>query len=294
MLAYNEIIELRDKLVNGEISVELAQEQYWKDLKKDQRSWHTKDWKERREEFIKDQCEICGSQETLTLQHRWHPEKYNEYKRRITTSFTKDYIQNNPTIDQTELRSHVLKNYEYVPIPLCPNCKSRKPNKRMRKLPPYLCTVCRYEFDATVYRSVDELISIFYANEEAMEVRDKCFLTKDKWRNKHNLSDVRYWLQRERAKKEYNELLETEIFLSYLNDNIKYLSFEDTITACKKCAANYDLNKLELCPKCKVHYKGIQYSTCIQCLPEAKRKAALDKIEYGKAHQAMHRRLGID
>lgn len=58
-----------------------------------------------------------------------------------------------------------------------------------------------------------------------------------------------------------------EALLLYLDNNIKYLSFEDTITACKKCASNSDLNNMELCPKCKEHYKGVQYPTCIQCLP---------------------------
>ena len=83
-------------------------------------------------------------------------------------------------------------------------------------------------------------------------------------------------------------------FLLYLDDNIKYLSFEDTITACKRCAFNFDMNKLELCPNCKEYYKGIQYPTCIQCLPDEKRKAALEKIEFGKEMSSMHKRLGID
>jgi hypothetical protein len=145
-----------------------------------------------------------------------------------------------------------------------------------------------------VYKSVDELISTFYENEEATEVRDKCFVSKDKWRNKHNLSNIRYWKQREQAKTKNSEAIEKQAFLLYLNDRIKYLSFEDTITACKKCAFNFDINKLELCPKCKEYYKGVQYPTCIQCLPEEKRKAALEKFEFGKEWRAMHESLGLD
>ena len=53
MLTYNECIELRERLANGEISVKLAKELYWKDYKEGQRSWHTKDWKERRAEILK-------------------------------------------------------------------------------------------------------------------------------------------------------------------------------------------------------------------------------------------------
>jgi len=294
MLTYSELIELRDKLASGEIGIELAKKQYWNDFKEGQRSWHTKDWKERRLEFIKDKCEICSSIDTLTLQHLSHPIKYSEYVKDITRTYAKDYIKTIPDIDKSEFTAHILENYEYVPVPLCPNCKSRNPNKRTRKVPQYLCTECGYEFNETVNKSVDELIITFYKNEDATEVRDKCFVSKDNWRNKHNLSNIRYWLQRNRAKIKNTEVIEKEALLLYLNDNIKYLSFEDTITACRKCAYHFDLNNMELCPKCKKYYKGVQYPTCIQCLPEEKRKAALKKIELGKELNAMHKRLGID
>ncbi len=294
MLTYNELVELRNKLANSKIGLEAAKAQYWNNFKEGQRSWHTKDWKERRSEFIKDKCEICSSKETLTLQHLSHPKKYAEYLTEITRAYAKDYIDTNPQIDKSDFTNYVLKNYNYQPIPLCPNCKSRNPNKRTRKVPQYRCTKCRYEFDNPVYKSVDELISTFYEDEDAIEVRDKCFVSNDKWKNKHNLSNIRYWLQRERAKNKDTETIEKEAFLLYLNDNIKYLSFEDTITACKKCASNFDLYNMELCPKCKKYYKGVQYSTCIQCLPEGKRKIALEKIEFGKQMQELHKELGID
>lgn len=148
----------------------------------------------------------------MTLQHLSHPRKYIEYIKDITRVYAKVYIDTNPYIDKSEFRNHILKNYDYVPIPLCPYCKSRNPNKRIRKAPQYLCTECRHEFDETVYKSVDELLSIFYENEEVTEVRDKCFVSQDKWRNKHNLSNIRYWLQRERAKNQYAETIEKDAF----------------------------------------------------------------------------------
>ena len=295
MLTYNELIELREKLTNREITQELAKEIYWKEHKDGKRSWHTKDWKERRSEVIKDKCEICGSKETLTLQHLSHTKKYSDYEREITKKHTQLFRDSNTTVDKCEFTEHIIKNYDYEPVPLCPNCKSRYPNKRMRKIPQYLCTECRYEFDEPIYKSIDELIAIFYKNEEVVvEVRDKCFVSKDKWKNRHNLSQVKYWLQRERAKVKDSETIGKEAFLFYLDENIKYLSFEDTITACKKCAFNFDMNNMELCPKCKEYYKAIRYPTCVQCLPEDKRKAALGKIVFGKEWRAMHKGLGID
>lgn len=293
MLTYNESIELGDKLESGEIGIEFAQQLYWKDFKEGKKSWYTKDWKERRDKLIKDKCQICDSKETLTLQHLSHPRKYSEYLTETRRAYAKDHINTSPEIDKSEFSNHILKDYEYVPTPLCPNCKSSNPNRRIRKVPQYRCTECKHEFDEPVYKSVDELISIFFGNEDAIEVRDKCFISK-KWKNKHNLSSIRYWLRRERAVTKDTATIEKEAFLLYLNDDIKYLSFEDTITACKRCASSYDLHRIELCPQCKEHYKGIKYPTCIQCLPEEKRKAVLESIEFGKEMREMHRDLGID
>lgn len=293
-MTYIELIELRKKLIDGKIALDLAKELYWKDCKEGKRSWHTKDWKERRSEVIKDKCQVCGSKETLTLQHLSHPKKYSEHEREVTKKYTQLSIDSNAIIDKHEFSEYLINNYDYVPVPLCPNCKGRHPNKRMRKMPRYLCTECRSEFDEPFFITVETLIEIFYADKEVPEVRDKCFISKDTWKNKHNLSQVKYWLQREKTKTKNSEAIGKETLLLCLDENIKYLSFEDTITVCKKCAFNYDLNNMELCPKCKEHYKGIQYPTCIQCLPEDSRKAALEKIEFGKAMQALEKELGID
>jgi hypothetical protein len=294
MLTYSEVIVLRDKLASGEIGLESAQAQYWKDFKEGQKSWETKDWKERRSKIIKDKCEICSSKDTLTLQHRSHPKKYSEYLREVTRAYAEKYRNTNPVIGKYEFTTYVLTKYDYVPVPFCPNCKWSNPYERVRKIPKYRCLGCRHEFDKPVYKSVDELISIFYENEDALEVRDKCFVSKDKWQNKNNLSNIKYWLQRDSAKNKDAETIGKEAFLLYLNDSIQYLSFDDTITACKRCAFNFDINKMELCPECKQYYKGLQYPTCIQCLPEEKRKIALESIEFGKEMRAIHERLGID
>lgn len=293
MLTYNERIELRDKLANGEIEIELALAVYWKDFKEGQKSWQTKDWKERRAKYIKDKCQICSSKESLTLQHLSHPRKYSEYLTEVRRANAKDYIDANPGIDKTEFSSHIREKYEYAPVPFCPNCKWSNPYERVRKSPKYRCLGCKHEFDIPVYIPLDELISIFCKNEDALEVRDKCFISKQ-WGNAHNLSGVRYWMQREQANSRDTPAIEKEAFLLYLNDDIRYLSFEDTITACRRCAYKFDIKKMELCPICKEYYKGLQYSTCIQCLPEEKRKAALESIALGNQWRQMHEDLGID
>ena len=276
MLTLDEFIELREKLINNKIETDFVKKQlesFWQDLKEGKRSWHTKDWKKRKKKFIKEKCEICSSTETLTIQHMSHSKKYNEIKRKKIRTYTNQFINNNTEIDKTIFRNHVLNDYEYVPKPFCPKSKFHTPKVRVRLKPKYRCSDCKYEFEEASFISASELISIFFKDEEAYELRDKCFISKDEWRNKHNLSNIKYWFQREIAKNKDAESIEKQALVQTLDEEIKYLSFEDTITACKKCASSYDLHGMELCPKCKEHYKRIGYPTCIECLPEEKQKA---------------------
>ena len=171
MLTYSERVEIRNKLANGEIEIELAKEQYWADFKEGQKVWHTKEWKERRAKFIKGKCQICNNKDTLTLQHLSHPRKYSEYLTEIRRAYAKKYIETNPEIDKSEFSIHLLKKYDYVPVAFCPDCNISNPNQRVKKVPKYRCAHCKHEFDNPVYKSLDELISIFYNNEEALEVR---------------------------------------------------------------------------------------------------------------------------
>jgi uncharacterized protein YchJ len=212
MLTYSELIDLREKLASGRIVLELAKVEYWNDSKEGQRSWYTEDWKQRRSKFIKEKCEICSSRETLTIQHLSHPKKYSEYLREITRRYAKDHIDTNPNISMSEFTEYVLKNHDYLPVSLCPSCNAKNPAERVRKMPKYRCPDCKQEFDEAIHKSVEELISIFYENKDAYEVVDKCFVSKDKWRNKNNLSSLKYWMQRERAKKKILKRLRKKHF----------------------------------------------------------------------------------
>ena len=156
MLTLNEFIELRGKLINNEIGIEFVKkklEPLWQKLKEGKRSWHTKDWKERRDKFIKEKCEVCSSTDTLTIQHNSHPKKYNEYLREITRLYTNNYINNNSEIDKTIFTNHVLNDYEYVPKLLCPKCKIHTPKVRVRSKPKYRCAYCKYVFEEACFRS---------------------------------------------------------------------------------------------------------------------------------------------
>jgi hypothetical protein len=113
MLTYNELIELREKLANGEIPLEHAKELFWLNYEEGKRAWHTKDWKERRTKVIKDKCQICDSKETLTLQHLSHPKKYYEYEKDVTREYAQISIVSNPFYDKCEFSEYIIKNYDY-------------------------------------------------------------------------------------------------------------------------------------------------------------------------------------
>ena len=297
MLTLNEFIELRGKLINNEIGIEFVKKKldpFWQDLKDGKRSWKTKDWIERKKKFIKEKCEKCSSTEILTIQHNSHPKTYNDFKREITSTYTNQLINNNKEIDKEIFKNYVLNEYDYVPKPFCPKSKFHTPRIRVRTKPKYKCKDCKYEFEEASFISALELISIFFKDEDAYEVRDKCFISKDKWRNKLNLPRIKYLFQKNIAINKNEESIEKQTLILTLDDNIKYLSFEDIITACKKCAYNEDLKGMELCPKCNTNYKGIEYSTCIECLPKEQQIKAKEKIEFGKQMQEAHKKLGID
>lgn len=294
MLTYQEQIELREKIISSEISIETAKQIYWKDFKDGYRSWHTKDWKVRRKKCIKDRCQICSSNRILTIQHLSHPKKYRDYKNYVSREYATHFIDEAKEVNQKDLKRFIKKNYIYQTVPLCPNCGARNPNLKVGRSPRYLCKKCHSGFEEATKRSVDDLIHYLKVGKVSAEIADKCFVSKDEWRNKLSISEVKYWFQRGKATEKDSAKIEREAFLLYLDDNIKYLSFQDTITACKKCAAYFDLYNMKICPKCKEYYMGVQYPTCIQCLPEDKRKIALEKVAFGKNWRDREKELGID
>lgn len=295
MLTLDEFIELREQLINNEVRAEFVKkklELHWDKLKEGKRSWQTKDWKERRDKFLKEKCEICSSTDTLTIQHKSHPKKYHDFKREITKIHTNRLI--NTKIDKKVFINYVTNEYDYDPKLLCPKCEIQTPKIRVRLKPKYRCGDCKYEFENPISRSVSELVSILFEDDYGWGVRDKCFISKDKWRNKRHLSYIKDLFQKNIAINKNAESIEKQTLILTLDDNIKYLSFEDAITACKKCASSDDLYGMELCPKCNKNYKGIEYPTCIECLPEEKRKEINEQIEFNKQMQEMHKKLGID
>ena len=62
----------------------------------------------------------------------------------------------------------------------------------------------------------------------------------------------------------------------------QYLSCQETVTFCKRCAFLWDIKGMNLCSKCKVHYKGLRFPYCFSC-----------SKELGLIHPSIEERFGI-
>ncbi len=292
MPTLEEHIRLKADFISGKFNLKEAQDILWKDFDENNRSWHTADWKKRRKLLLKDNCECCDSQENLLVQHLSHPQKFSEHKNALTREYTN--AVENDIISEDILIDYIENKYDYQPVAICPKCDMWNPNERSRKLPKYLCTSCRHEFDEPNYTSLEELVSMFYNGPESTFLDIKCFISNEGWNNKHNIKNVKYCCKRNIVSKINEEVIERKAFLLYLDDNIKYLSFEDTITACKRCAYYADKMRMDICPQCQTHYKGFIYPTCISCLPEDKRNEVLEQLEFNQHMNVKHKDYGID
>lgn len=228
------------------------------------RSWKEKEWKDKRNEILKDHCEQCGSSGILVVQHFWHPQ---EWKDIINSKFKKyhEMVALNPPMDITVLDKEVIKKFHEENVQeireVCPQCDSVNLIKRINTKPSYKCNKkgCYYEFDIAIEKKLPELID---DRDIAGGVIQPTKLHKSftKIRNK-----IMHQRRDEYIKNNYITDINREACLEYIEESLRYLSCEDTKTYCKKCATNYDINGLNLCPVCKNKNKKINNKTCIEC-----------------------------
>lgn len=116
MLTLDELIKLKGGIEKGYTSIEDAKIKCWGDKKEGKRSWHTKDWKDRRSKMLKSHCEICQRDDSLVIQHLSHPRKYTEIRTAIANEYTKVRLDTIPEIDITKFTTYLLNEYDYQPV----------------------------------------------------------------------------------------------------------------------------------------------------------------------------------
>lgn len=104
--------------------------------------WQTKEWKEKREQFIEGKvCEQCGSTEALVIHHTNSIMPYNQHFIIVSNTLLAEKIQ------EGEYKT------ETVQILTCPKCNTHRSSdlrKRKAKKPKYRCSNCGYEFEEPV------------------------------------------------------------------------------------------------------------------------------------------------
>lgn len=255
---------LHTKIENNEVSLEKAKE----DLFTGKRSWHQEDWIERRETFLKTNCEQCGSTDNLVVQHFSHPRKYGQYKYDSINKYSIIFISE---IDVEELVSNedinkYCSNIKIITKDVCPDC-GYSYRERKTMTPKFICTKCKKEFHMPERVNFPTIID---------DLKDPL---KNPKPHELTFSSIRQQLSKENFKKrleeKYGYEIEKETLLKYIKDSIKYQNFEDAKKWCRTCAFNYDKNKADLCPVCKKNYKKFQYDQCREC-------AGIEEINFNK------------
>ncbi len=117
----NVIKEYADKFLSGEIDAD----KFWdnfnehKSLAKEYQPWRKKEWKEKREKFLKDICECCGATDNLTAQHGWKPQSYRD-------------LYNESKLFFESQGKHLISlkdDLNYLSVPSCPKCLSTQIKK---------------------------------------------------------------------------------------------------------------------------------------------------------------------
>lgn len=200
--------------------------------------WETKKWKSKRDLKIGKSCEQCGSQEILTLQHLRQPRKYDNalkqlkkwHREKINEWIKKESIE----IDLTGIEKTA---------PCCPKCKSQ--TIRFRKsFNTWICLsvkngkkICEHVFEIPD-RDVPKSIVI---DKEKEEIQRRV----DDYIDKSGLGE---------------QAIRTSI-----QDMLEYLTMDNTITLCKKCAFVADKTNYVLCSYCMKHYHSPYYFMCKEC-----------------------------
>ena len=271
-MTFDEIISLRDKLENNEITLDEATDAYLSDLDTNIKSWQTKDWQARKKSFLKDKCEQCGSTESLRILHTTFPEKYYRYYFNDYNHYYELFI-NNTAIDydnfvsKTEIEIYI-NNTPRETYSVCLECDGGYSTRR--NAPRHVCNRCKNEFDEPVDKPFPEYFDDLYNNEIIPD--DKILRTCPKNRKQRQyivFSEIKQILINQKiksmVKQQYQNEINRKAMLDYLNANIQYLSFDGTKTFCKKCAFLSTQKDKDLCPQCNKNYKYRIYQVCSNC-----------------------------
>ena len=226
--------ELLKKVISDEIN--------WREaldiISSQKKSWSTKEWKEKRKAKLKSYCEKCGSTTPpLIIQHTWHPTP-------LTQLF---YEARNEYIPQWILwkETHPINVDTLFMIPDadgCPKCGSTTIRFR-KKAMTWICVskplgvTCGYEFETPI-----RVVS----NDAIRKLQNSAFQkSRDEFYDEYGIGK--------------------KVIVKAIEQHLRYTSFVNTKTLCKRCAFVEDRTDLILCSICHKYYHSKKVDRCSHC-----------------------------
>lgn len=203
------------------------------------RSWHTQEWKERRNAFIGKSCTQCSStKQPLVLQHNWHPRSLDVIWNEVLNKFYPTYVAEHPQPSILYPEASDIRD-------ACPTCNSIRVTWR-KTSDDWRCAKCR-----NICKKPCQVLGV------AAE-------TEGKWRRERTSANRQWYAD---FRKSVDPLAAPLVLQSYFADHDRYLSFKDTTTFCKKCAFLWDKKKQRFCRGCSQYFPlWMNQVKCANCM----------------------------
>lgn len=220
--------------------------------------WRSAHWKLQRAERLGDACNVCASNEgPLTLQHLWHPRVPSEVMDQALSADWATFLESFEPDTPRPMRPE--KQFRKVQRATCPKCVSVAIQERKKKRPKFICRgtlagrACLHEWDESHQELVEQ---------------------PDTEANQRNYEEyyTRLRALRSRASEAFREtpafrVSATKGAIAILADSRRYLSLEDTVTFCRRCAFLWDKKGLRPCIECGRRLAEPE-SRCSECSPD--------------------------
>ncbi|NBG65500.1 hypothetical protein [Acidiluteibacter ferrifornacis] len=250
-------VKIKEDLLSDKIDYSEAFEL----LKRLPKPWHSKEWKKKREQFIKSNCEQCGinkAYKPMYVQHLVQPPKFKDirntlFEQKFEQHCSKEDINfSQPTITDEEYKKYLKKHVEIREV--CPNCLKQSISVRKTMKPKYRCSGCWSEFN--------EPETIEYIPDLQMRPNE------DDVRERLNIkaSNQRYYDLKQKLWNSWEQDLGKLALVISMEHSETYYDLVNAVTFCKTCAATMDRANRLLCYSCKENYFDYRlYSVCYQC-----------------------------
>ncbi len=217
-----ELVEIKNLLLSDRLNYKQA----FEEIHKLPDSWTTKEWKEKRQIYLKDKCENCGSSKPpLVIQHTKHPTfPYYSVLNEMFKEELREIKIKAESLAKRNIEDYLILNSEEREA--CPICHKISLRKRKNMFPQYVCSR-NHKFETPV-------IDVYYIKCQTTDYKNA------KLQTIHFLIDSYINKERKKLKQQYDLIIGKQAFLKYLDERFEYLDFKYIKTCCKSCAAKED------------------------------------------------------